>query len=254
MKKANLDLPDEERVPSLMDLCLDMIANNLHTFQSIDFLPSHLLKDILDRRKNENMLDADLPFFLAATFEAVPCDLLDFLSLRSCSKVTDEGFEFLFRGCPALRTLDVSFSDLLADKALLALAESCPQVQSLNLTGCRQVSDSGCASLARLKMLTSLELELCNKVTDVGIQSIVRSCNTNLMLLNLGDVRQMSNISIQLVADHCPALLSLSIAGNMQAMDMDVADVCKKVACFTTSFTTSFITSLLLALPHAMDI
>ena len=56
VKKANLDLPG---VPSLMDLCLDMIANNLHTFQSIDFLPSHLLKDILDRRKNENMQHGD---------------------------------------------------------------------------------------------------------------------------------------------------------------------------------------------------
>jgi len=38
------------RVPSLMELCMDMISNNLHTFPSIDYLPSHLLKDILDRQ------------------------------------------------------------------------------------------------------------------------------------------------------------------------------------------------------------
>ena len=47
-------------------------------------------------------------------------------------------------------------------------------------------------------------------------------------MLNLGDVRQMSNVSMQIIADHCPSLLSLSVAGNMQAMDMDVADVCKR--------------------------
>ena len=44
----------------------------------------------------------------------------------------------------------------------------------------------------------------------------------------LGDVRNMSNVSIQIIADHCPSLRSLSIAGNMQAMDLDVADVCKR--------------------------
>ena len=96
------------------------------------------------------------------------------------------------------------------------------------LTGCRQVTDAGCQSLARLRQLKSLELELCNKVTDVGIQSIVRSLNSRLQVLNLGDVRQMSNVSMQIIADHCPSLLSLSVAGNTQAMDMDVADICKR--------------------------
>ena len=85
------------RVPSLMELCMSMIANNLHTIPSIEYLPSHLMKDILDRRKNECMTDADLGFFLAATFEAVPAEQLDFLSMRSCRNVTDEGFGFVFR-------------------------------------------------------------------------------------------------------------------------------------------------------------
>ena len=74
-----------------------MIANNLHTIPSIEYLPSHLMKDILDRRRNECMTDADLGFFLAATFEAVPAEQLDFLSMRSCRNVTDEGFGFVFR-------------------------------------------------------------------------------------------------------------------------------------------------------------
>ena len=49
------------RVPSLMELCMNMIANNLHTIPSIEYLPSHLMKDILDRKKNECMTDADRP-------------------------------------------------------------------------------------------------------------------------------------------------------------------------------------------------
>ena len=216
------------RVPALMELCMEMIANNLHTIPSIEYLPSHLMKDILDRRKNECMTDADLGFFLAATFEAVPPEQLDYLSMRSCRNLTDEGFAFVFRSCQWLQTLDLAFSELVGDKAMQALSENCSSLTSLNLTGCRQVSDAGCAHIGRLKALSAVELELCNKITDIGIQSIVRSCNSNLQVLNLGDVRNMSNVSIQIIADHCPSLRSLSIAGNMQAMDLDVADVCKR--------------------------
>jgi hypothetical protein len=40
-------------------------------------------------------------------------------------------------------------------------------------------------------------------------------------------------LTLQIIADHCPSLRSLSIAGNMQAMDLDVADVCKKATVHT---------------------
>ena len=73
----------------------------------------------------------------------------------------------------------------------------------------------------------------CMQITDIGIQSIARNrgssllvmhWNTPIMLsylvlcqtLNLGDLRQMSNISIQIIADHCVNLQSVSIAGSMQ--------------------------------------
>ena len=44
------------------------------------------------------------------------------------------------------------------------------------------MSDTGCAHIGRLKQLNTVELELCNKITDIGIQSIVRSCNTTLQV------------------------------------------------------------------------
>jgi hypothetical protein len=62
----------------------------------------------------------------------------------------------------------------------------------------------------------------------MGVQAVARGAGPSLQELNVGDVRQMTNISVQIIADHCTNLTSLSIAGNMQVMDMDVADVCKK--------------------------
>jgi hypothetical protein len=66
------------------------------------------------------------------------------------------------------------------------------------------------------------------QVSDLGVQAVARGAGPSLQELNVGDVRQMTNISVQIIADHCTNLTSLSIAGNMQVMDMDVADVCKK--------------------------
>lgn len=213
---------------SLESLCLDLIAAHLHAIPSIENLPAHLMKEVLDRRKNEKMEDADLPFLLASTFEAVAAQDLDFLSLRSCMRLTDQGVAFVCDSCPALASLDLSFCELVGDESMRALSHACKGLHTLDLTGCRQVSDEGCQHIARLPALASLSLELCNRITDMGVQAVVRSAGARLQMLNLGDVRQMTNISVQLVGDHCPSLISLSIAGNSQAMDMDIGDVCKK--------------------------
>lgn len=55
---------------------------------------------------------------------------------------------------------------MLGDDALRVLAERCASLEQLDLTGCRLITDAGCAHLARLKGLTSLKLELCNKVGE----------------------------------------------------------------------------------------
>ena len=40
----------------------------------------------------------------------------------------------------------------VGDKALASLADTCPHLESLNLTGCRQVLDTGCSALAYMCM------------------------------------------------------------------------------------------------------
>uniref|UniRef100_A0A7S1GSM5 F-box/LRR-repeat protein 15-like leucin rich repeat domain-containing protein n=2 Tax=Hemiselmis andersenii TaxID=464988 RepID=A0A7S1GSM5_HEMAN len=215
--------------PSLLELCTDAIAQHLHTIPFVgEVLPHHILKEVLDRRKNQNMTDTDVPLLLSTTFEVVPPTQVDYLSFKNCHKVTSDGIKVVFDNCPALTSLDLSFCELIGDDALKGLSQRCPGLRELDLTGCRLVTDEGCKHLGILKHLAGLRLELCNKVTDMGVQAVVRGTGPSLRELNVGDVRQMTNISVQIIADHCTNLTSLSIAGNMQATDMDVADVCKK--------------------------
>uniref|UniRef100_A0A7S4L0Q1 F-box/LRR-repeat protein 15-like leucin rich repeat domain-containing protein n=1 Tax=Guillardia theta TaxID=55529 RepID=A0A7S4L0Q1_GUITH len=214
--------------PSLIHLCTCFISKNLHIIPSVDALPSHLLDSILEQRSNEAMVDQDLPFLLAVTFQTTPAERLGFLNFRSCLKITDPAMALAVSYCHALRRIDLSFSELVGNKTMESLACSCSLLESLSAVGCRQITDDGCTSIAGMKSLRELELELCNKITDMGIQSIARNRGSSLLTLNLGDLRQMSNISIQIIADHCVDLQSVSIAGSMQVMDLDVEDLCKR--------------------------
>ena len=42
------------------------------------------------------------------------------------------------------------------------------QLTSLNLTYCREITDTGLAHVATLQQLTSLNLYICNKITAAG--------------------------------------------------------------------------------------
>lgn len=87
------------------------------------------------------------------------------------------------------------------------------------------------------------------QITDIGIQSIARNRGSSLLVmhwntplmpadlvlcqtLNLGDLRQMSNISIQIIADHCVDLQSVSIAGSMQVLYVPFCDHIYELAAF----------------------
>jgi hypothetical protein len=79
---------------SLLELCTDAIAQHLHAIPNVvEVLPHHIMKDVLDRRKNENMADGDIPLLLATTFEVVPAEKVDFLSFKNCHKITSEGMQ-----------------------------------------------------------------------------------------------------------------------------------------------------------------
>ena len=59
--------------------------------------------------------------------------------------------------------------------------------------------------------LTSLDVQFLN-ATDVGVQHVVRGCKS-LEVLLLGGCTRLSNISLQLVVDHCQSRLRRPCSG-----------------------------------------
>ena len=71
------------------------------------------------------------------------------------------------------------------DSWLCSIAEHCPGLRALDLSGCVNVTDAGLTHLARCTQLATLNLCGCNKVTDAGLAHLARC--TQLAKLNLAN-------------------------------------------------------------------
>ena len=76
-------------------------------------------------------------------------------------------------GLPQLQSLNISWSRNITDDGIRALATGCPQLQSLNISHCRNITDEGIRALATgCPQLQSLDMRCCGNITDAGIRAV----------------------------------------------------------------------------------
>lgn len=111
--------------------------------------------------------------------------------LSGCYNVTDIGIAHaLTDDVPTLRRLNLSLCKQITDSSLGRLAQYCRQLQELDLGGCCNVTNTGLLLIAwGLKNLKSLNLRSCWHVSDHGIASLAglnSDAGGNLALEHLG--------------------------------------------------------------------
>ncbi|XP_006140845.2 dynein regulatory complex subunit 6 [Tupaia chinensis] len=118
------------------------------------------------------------------------CHNLNYLSLRNCEHLTDQGMEYI-----------VNIFSLI----------------SLDLSG-TVISNEGLVILSRHRKLKELSLSECYKITDVGIQLF---CKGSLILehLDVSYCPQLSDEIIKALAIYCISLTSLHVAGCPKITD-----------------------------------
>ena len=58
-----------------------------------------------------------------------------------------------------------------------AVADGCPFLNNIDLSGCRQITDESLLALSRRsRHLTNINISGCFKITDVGVSALVRYC------------------------------------------------------------------------------
>ena len=110
----------------------------------------------------------------------------------------------------------------LTDASVEAIVRACPELRSLNLSGCTELRNPQ----IKLKLLTHLDLSGCYDLTDAAIQAIVENC-PNLINLNLNRCHQITDATVGIIAKNCPKLKSLNLNGCNQITDAAIQAIAK---------------------------
>ena len=221
--------PAAPGVPSLQDLICSVLAQHLHEMESLDYLPDHLASSVRAAIQRDRRLLGDNG--IGIWLESVAMGgTARRLNLRWASKLTNVALVTLSQGdswCANLLELDLGFCEGIGDEGLQALAPTLRSLRTLTLTGCTSCGDKGLISIGRnVPSLERLEAELLHRVTDHGIQAIVRGCKGALGDLRIGGCTRITSVSTSLIADHlAPKLSRLGVGGLSSLTDLDMEDV-----------------------------
>ena len=128
-------------------------------------------------------------------------------------------------GCPQLTTLDLCNCDNITDAAVAAVASGCKQLTTLDLGCCDNITDAAVVAVASgCKQLTTLKLEDCSKITDAAVVAVASACK-QLTRLNLSGCSNITDEAVVAVASGCKQLSSLRLFGCLKITEAAKAEL-----------------------------
>lgn len=123
----------------------------------------------------------------------------------------------------SVKHIDLEFARDIEDKDLVLLKEKCSDalksLDSLNLNVCQKISDIGIEAItcccAQLKVFS---IYWNVRVTDTGIMHLVKNCK-HIVDLNLSGCKNISDRGLQLLADYYLGLQSLNLTRCIKLTD-----------------------------------
>ena len=133
--------------------------------------------------------------------------------MTSCIKITDEGIAALVKGCPNVTSLSASYCSSITDLSIDLLTMHCNHLQALNLQWCDEITNMSLHYIgSRLqRYIEVLNVSCCNKISDLGI-------------VDLLDCVCLQSLNISMcegITDGClPALTDLCRNGVLTEVDV----------------------------------
>ena len=168
-----------------------------------------------------------------------PSELLVLLARRSGNPlallVSEAHLSKSFRSaaCRALQAV-LECADLrewyrtVDDAAVAAVVSKCPQLSSLVLSGCKQITEVEVAAVvSKCPKISSLNLTGCEQITDAAVVAVASGCPqlTSLTLSFEDGCEQITDEAVVELASGCPKLSSLSLHGCTNITDAAVVAV-----------------------------
>ena len=169
------------------------------------------------------------------------CPNLRSVTIDSCDKVTDVGLLALLQGCRRVHTLDLR-ATAITDDGLRGVAEHCTQLTSLDLHGCKRVTDEGVRLVAHAcgKVLKELDLSTCKLLTVESHKAVAHDCrgitDLNLHRCNVTDA------GLHAIAQKCHHVVTLDLSNNSEVTNQGlkkVVEECRLISTLDLSTCTS---------------
>lgn len=146
---------------------------------------------------------------------AYNCPRLCTFIAKDTPNVSDQSIIALAQSCRDLEHVDVSRRQLqfkITDASLLALGESSATLRVLRAAGCDQLTDVGLTWLSEgCRCLEELDVAGCPKVTDAGLRS-VGQCHA-LASVDVRRNKSVSDVGLSSLSVGCPGLRHLCCDG-----------------------------------------
>ena len=135
------------------------------------------------------------------------CVIVD---LTSC-RVTDMNVIDLARGCPQLHTVVLRHCSELTDDCLIELARWCPRLHTIDIFYVKNITDVGVSALCHACCeLRSIDLAYNKNISDVSV-ALLASCCPLLHTIRLGCSGNIRGTSFQALVLNCPELENVTL-------------------------------------------
>lgn len=142
-----------------------------------------------------------------------------------CCQVTDVGMTKIAETCSQLQSLNIYTPKEITDVGVTKIAKNCTQLQRLTLFDCYKVTDVGINKIGEnCSQLQSLNLRGCYYVTDSGITKIGNGC-PKLQELNLLGCYYVTDSGISKIAEGCPQLYYLNLSNCSDVTDVGITKI-----------------------------
>ena len=128
-----------------------------------------------------------------------------------CIACTDNDFDRLCQGCPLIESLTLRHLSHITDPSMLAIARHCTMLKQLSISYVERITDdSMCVLLKTCKLLTSVTLIDLPHATDQAILTLLKGC-PQLTSLSLCSTPRLSDYCMLAIPIHCPRIQSLEL-------------------------------------------
>jgi hypothetical protein len=109
-------------------------------------------------------------------FETLPSTIYK-LDLSGVTNISDDIIHIITKHVPNLKIFKLSYAHI-TDISICYLKDNCHSLDTCSLSGCCNITDTGLEYMSMIHSVRIICLDLCNKITDYGITSLVKGIPT----------------------------------------------------------------------------